>query len=374
MDQPAPSNDTGRPIPILLLKNQSQPRDSYETHFAQDTVQRYAPTFVPVLSHAFVDSSLERLSHSFQSFASTYSGLIVTSQRAVEALSSVLESLNFSNAETTSTHKSLSFPIYTVGPATSRAIETVRDTNLPKCSVEGKDTGNGEALAAYILARHHTSQQQQQQQQPSADEGSSDAMTERCLPLLFLVGDQRRDVILKTLQDPALSPTQRIQVSELTVYATTTSPSFHSELATALTMPATSAAQAIWIIVFSPAGCEALLRQLGWIEGDRLTATNGARKDNHLEHKGYVGKRDDRRGEHQRVERREEKEAIARKEKLLRASRRERGESSVYVTTIGPTTRDYLWQEFGFVVDASATKPSPEGVRAAIENFEHGKS
>lgn len=40
-----------------------------------------------------------------------------------------------------------------------------------------------------------------------------------------------------------------------------------------------------------------------------------------------------------------------------------------WVCCIGPTTREYLEREFGFVADVVAEKPSAEGVREAIERF-----
>jgi uroporphyrinogen-III synthase len=44
-------------------------------------------------------------------------------------------------------------------------------------------------------------------------------------------------------------------------------------------------------------------------------------------------------------------------------------ERSVFVATIGPTTRDHLRKEYGFVADVCAEKPSQEGVALGIERF-----
>ena len=64
--------------------------------------------------------------------------------------------------------------------------------------------GNGEALAHYMLD-HYGQWYRDRKVKP---------------PLLFLVGEQRRDIIPKTLMDPALADDRRIQVDELVVYGT----------------------------------------------------------------------------------------------------------------------------------------------------------
>ena len=46
------------------------------------------------------------------------------------------------------------------------------------------------------------------------------------------------------------------------------------------------------------------------------------------------------------------------------ASRRD-----ILILTIGPTTRDYLMNEFDFLPDVVAEKPSPEGIAEGIRAF-----
>ena len=41
----------------------------------------------------------------------------------------------------------------------------------------------------------------------------------------------------------------------------------------------------------------------------------------------------------------------------------------IFIATIGPTTRDYLKEEFGYEVDVCAEKPSPEGVGKGVEGW-----
>ena len=45
------------------------------------------------------------------------------------------------------------------------------------------------------------------------------------------------------------------------------------------------------------------------------------------------------------------------------------GPRSIYIATIGPTTRDFLIAEFEFTPDAVAEHPSPEGIANAIKAF-----
>lgn len=77
-----------------------------------------------------------------------------------------------------------------------------------------------------------------------------------------------------------------------------------------------------WVVVFSPTGCEAMLRCLGLLD----TTTSGSAVDE---------------------------------------TRR-----STYIATIGPTTRDYLVTTFGFTPDVCAGAPSPDGVLQGILDFQ----
>ena len=70
----------------------------------------------------------------------------------------------------------------------------------------------------------------------------------------------------------------------------------------------------IWVVVFSPTGCDAMIRVLDLTEGSK------------------------------------------RREGFL-------------VATIGPTTRDHLWKKYGVKADVCAERPSEEGVYEGIERF-----
>ncbi|MCJ1341421.1 hypothetical protein MMC09_006717 [Bachmanniomyces sp. S44760] len=364
-------------VPIYLLKTRSRPRDGYFEHFFDPAplppstadaepahVSTYNPVFVPVLQHNYNQSSLEILRSLLLScaFISTpaadaaaaatasgpptnlppdsigkkYGGLILTSQRAVEALAQVIESLEtpLPDSDITSTNtntishlrQTLRIPFYTVGPATSRALESLRNTTFPHSEVLGAETGNGEALAGFIL-RHYNRLWE--------DDGLMQIGEGAKPPLLFLVGEQRRDVIPRMLMASDKDEAKRITVEEMVVYETGVMDSFAGEFERVLDGTAEhmeahqwgeSAVSTLprWVCVFSPTGCEAMLRVLGWL--DPLSGRV---------RQGFSGV----------------------------------GRDGVYIATIGPTTREYLEREFGCVVDVCAVKPSPEGLRAGIERF-----
>jgi uroporphyrinogen-III synthase len=140
-------------------------------------------------------------------------------------------------------------------------------------------------------------------------------------PLLFLVGEQRRDIIPKTLMHSTLPVDRRIQVDELEVYGTGVMQSFEEDFT--MVLGKTEERSSRWVVVFSPTGCEAMLRVLGYLDSD--TGKAKARRDD--------------------------------------------ATTKTYVITIGPTTREYLKNTFGFEPDVCAEKPSPEGLIDGITKF-----
>jgi uroporphyrinogen-III synthase len=166
---------------------------------------------------------------------------------------------------------------------------------------------------------------------------SASASTSNSKPaLLFLVGEVRRDIIPKTLMNPELAG-GRIGVEELVVYETGVMASFEGDFGGCLQeirgrdrdrdFGVVKREDVVWVVVFSPTGCEAMLRVL---ELGPFSSSGSASASADMEEK---------------------------------AGRR------VFVATIGPTTRDHLRQEFGFEAHVCAPKPSPEGVAEGIERF-----
>ncbi|KAG9249141.1 tetrapyrrole biosynthesis, uroporphyrinogen III synthase [Calycina marina] len=293
-------------IPLLLLKTRSVPNDGYEEHFSLNAGSiRFKSTFVPVLEHKFFVDELKDVQNLLQQkqigkpAACKYGGMIFTSQRAVEAFARLVE-----DGKGDAGWPFLGdIPIYTVGPATSRALCAIPQD--PSLNIYGAEMGNGEALAHYMLD-HYAEWYQDRSIKP---------------PLLFLVGDQRRDVIPKTLMNPALGTDRRIQVDELVVYGTSVMESFEREFTEILRLTGDSVKR--WVVVFSPTGSEAMLRSLGILDSETGKVQLGTRSQG----------------------------------------------SETFIATIGPTTRDYLINTFGYTPDVCAAKPSPRGVEDVIKHF-----
>ena len=296
---------------IIFLKTKSKPDDAYEHYFCTTATRIWTPLFIHVLDHEFNKIVLRRLEDnitrgafcqpSAQGVASSlesskhYDGLIFTSQRAVEAFSSVVTYLQDDCArrgEDTSLSHLLptSLPLYVVGPATARGL---RALNLA-CNVLGEETGNADALASFILDNHNSARN-----------------------LLFLVGEKRRDVIPTILSSDELGD-RKFSIEEWVTYETTEAGSFPSDFRVAVE-PLLGKGENHWVVVFSPTGCKAVLETLE-----------------------LVGKEWESDG---------------------------RGRN-IKIITIGPTTRDYLIDHFGFEPDACATRPSPEGIAQAIQDWE----
>ncbi|KAG9526308.1 uroporphyrinogen-III synthase-like protein, partial [Aureobasidium melanogenum] len=300
-------------IPVLLLKTKSIPADGYQEIFAG--WNNYQPTFLPVLEHRFREDALTwlkdiTLTQGFNSDAaavapeSSFGGIIFTSQRAVEAFSSIVESLDLDTRDELLPE---ALPLYVVGPATARGL---RSLGL-KCQIIGEETGNGAALSTFMLDHHNSLPTSQTVRQ------------DRKLPLLFLVGEVRRDIIPKSLQSPDLPQEARIGVHEVVIYETCEMASFHVDFARALEENTASGIKEQWVVVFSPQGCRAMLDCLGWLD-----------------------------------------EAGRYKSEIADSS-----PTTTFIATIGPTTRDHLIKEFGCEPHVCAEKPSPEGIFAAIENY-----
>ncbi|KAJ5905158.1 uncharacterized protein N7473_002074 [Penicillium subrubescens] len=313
-------------IPILLLKTKSSPHDGYEDYFSTNG---YNPTFIPVLEHRFHRDNLATVRDFFASGAfnadtttttstttshngnnedngsdKKYGGMIFTSQRASHSLPQ---------------NNPHPLPLYTVGPATAHALTTLRNKYLPSATIHGADAGNGQKLA-YLMLEHYNGLY--------PDTTTTNATAKPSL--LFLVGEQRRDIIPKTLMDPARPESQRINVDEIVVYETGEMDSFENDFRDAVSkevhgQQGLGGKGPLWVVVFSPTGCEGMLRVLGMGPFKNQDQDQGS-------------------GAHEK-------------------------QRDVFIATIGPTTRDYLRETFGFEADVCAEKPSPEGIAEGIRRF-----
>ena len=258
----------------ILLKTKSVPTDPYDSVFRDKTP--LIPVFVPVLVHQRVNESQLRsiLENEPQDH---YTALIVTSQRAVEAIDDAMKVLSGIPALQTiqlTLDEQLrllrAMTVYTVGPATALAI-----TKLHFSTIVGADTGNGTALAnlitqtyrrdqAFFLSAHTSSH-------PSSE---MESLAIPRLPLLFLVGDKRRDIIPKRLAE------ESIALEELTVYETTVAETFDEELDRV--MNDTTDGDIEWIVFFSPSGAEVALEKMKKLERKIKVATIGPTTEEYL--------------------------------------------------------------------------------------------
>ncbi|CCX13660.1 Similar to Uroporphyrinogen-III synthase; acc. no. P87214 [Pyronema omphalodes CBS 100304] len=220
------------PLPIIFLKTKSSPTDPYDKYFAENPLEIAGTTynaeniFVPVLQHQHINlSQLEKL---VLGQNSEYHGMIITSQRAVEALGAVLDK----HRETQEFLKITK--VYVVGPATCTAVINL---GFSASNVLGKECGNGKVLSQFILEDYNTC--------------CESAATDR-LPLLFLNNEKRGDIIPKSLS--GVEEHRCVPLQELVVYETKVVNCFSEEFAKA--MEATKG-QERWVVVFSPTGADA---------------------------------------------------------------------------------------------------------------------
>ncbi|KAG0637093.1 tetrapyrrole biosynthesis, uroporphyrinogen III synthase [Tuber brumale] len=214
-------------VPILFLKTRSQPHEQYDEYFTSSPLDDavFKPVFIPVLKHHHVNLDnlkTHLIDKSDPTDPNSYGGLVITSQRTVEALSSIIPAL----PPTTLQNLFANTKVWVVGPATGSALIGL---GFRASNVLGQDSGNGEALAKLILESY----------------GS------RPKPLLFLAGETRRDIIPKTL---SATPGERnIAVETLTVYETIVDEEFEIKFEKAIegTRGTTR-----WIVLFSPAGAD----------------------------------------------------------------------------------------------------------------------
>jgi uroporphyrinogen-III synthase len=292
-------------FPVLLLKTQSTPTDDYATFFKTNA---FTPTFHPVLAHTLKPSALAFLSETIPKLGTpdaSYGGIIFTSQRAVEAVAAVTSDLQ---AAGNPVRLAAEFPLYVVGPATARALHALSIGG----AIVGEETGNGDALASFIL-----------------DDYGSRAVSGR-KPLLFLVGEKRRDIIPRTLMDEALGPERRIEVVEREVYETKERESFSPEFETKLKECVDGGAKTIWVIVFSPQGCEAMLRAVKRVDPQSRSWIDGEEKS-------------------------QKKHEWPRK--------------FVRIASIGPTTKKHLMDGWCEEPDVCPDKPNATSLGEAITNF-----
>ena len=313
--------------------------------------------FCPVLTTTFDREAMEGVArlvtHEGGEDTEAIDGLILTSQRAAEALLSLLPSstselealLNSAAGSRLTTLQKLargSFPIFVIGPATYRLLAS--HPLILQSSLLGRETGNGASLAAFVLKYYETLDSQSPDQgSRKSDLGVNCSQQNRRRTLLFPTGDPHRDIIPKSLSSPDLPTERRLNVIEETVYRTVEDSTFAGRFARLIDDVSRSDQRAdvsapcldryqpqpcLWVVVFSPQGCAAMIRHLRANALLPSASPTARRPDNETE-----------------------------SEPLVR----------IRVATIGPTTAEYLRTECDFEPDVVADTPSPAGIRQGIE-------
>lgn len=186
------SQKTANQRKIYLFKNKTVPKDPYHDLFLS---HGFNPIFVPLLRHEFVES--ENLGCYLRSseFQDAKNAIIITSQRAIEALNWHLDKLEKSVLDVL-----LSKPVYTVGPASESALKRWGYKDIRG----GSNAGTGLKLSEIILEECTTDQEE--------DQGK-----EKFESFIFFTGVTRRDIIPLKLKSASLDIQERVVYKTLPV-------------------------------------------------------------------------------------------------------------------------------------------------------------
>ncbi|KAK7207932.1 Hem4 uroporphyrinogen III synthase [Myxozyma melibiosi] len=223
---------------LVYLKNPS-PDSSLDPYAGSAASRSYSSAFVPVLSHEFVDQDeLKTYIQDMHSHAVSQpvNALIITSQRAVEAIASALDELTDDSTRT----YILSLPTFTVGPATASLLESHGFTNI----LGGADAGNGSILATIICAQ--------------AEKFS------RCV---FFTGETHRLIIPKQLKAAGIECLEKI------VYRSSDVAGSEGVLKELLAQGGSSE---VWTVFFSPSGASKIAKTIAEIKATTNSSSSSS--------------------------------------------------------------------------------------------------
>ncbi|RPA85231.1 tetrapyrrole biosynthesis, uroporphyrinogen III synthase [Ascobolus immersus RN42] len=245
-------SETSLPVPLVLLKTKSVPKDPYEEYFSELPGYDFTPIFVPVMNHEMVNlDQVEALIRGgnvrslhgneiaeAKDEPNHYGGIIITSQRAVEALGAVLARLRADCDVQTFLDTTI---VYVVGPATGKA---VTELGFRPANVLGSDCGSGAFLAPFILETLEVSR-----------------ASGRRRRLLFLTGETRSDVIPSVLDGGDLKEIDRVELHEIVVYKTEKADAFDGEFRSIIEKLESDGHPRCWVVVFSAMACKEVIEQ-----------------------------------------------------------------------------------------------------------------
>ncbi|RUS21923.1 tetrapyrrole biosynthesis, uroporphyrinogen III synthase [Endogone sp. FLAS-F59071] len=209
------------------------PTDPYERAFA---AHGHRTVFLPVLEHVLTHT--DALASTLRAGPDErYWGIVVTSQRAVEALQvawAACCAVDPAFSTSPPARAWLALPFFAVGPSTARASAALGFTPLASSS------GKAAALADEILA--HLAR--------------SSGPFPPLESLLFLAGDKRRDVLPAKLADAG------VRLDEITTYRTQPVARFEEALRRCVEVHG----KFDWVVFFSPSGVDVAMADLEKLE------------------------------------------------------------------------------------------------------------
>lgn len=265
---------------VLVLKEKSSNAEDEQQDPYEVALQNagYSARFLPVLAHRLVNletirnviagdhnatptSEATENGHANVERGTPFAGVVFTSQRAVAAWAEAARTIIESRAQGQLQWSSV--PFYAVGPATASALLRLDDRLRPPASLilGAEESGSAERLASYITSRTSP---------PSAADPNP--------PLLYLVGDKRKDTL------PSLLKRQGIRMHEIQAYETFQSPTFEGDYDALKPYEPFE-----WIVFFSPSGAKLLLPLLQREKLDafpRFAAIGPTTRDYLLSHDG----------------------------------------------------------------------------------------
>lgn len=232
---------------LVLLLKEARGSEESDPYCEVLTAAGYECAFIPVLGHVLRNQLQLRAAIEEQQ----YSGIIFTSQRAVEAWKEALPRVR---SQTCTNWRDA--PCYVVGPTTASMLQAIEGQHAPRVVCGAEQSGTSETLAGYITTRL--------------------AAAAPAHPLLYLTGDKRRENL------PDILSKASIPLEELVVYETAPLPDFSVRFRASLDRLAE--VESAWIALFSPSGANLalpILHETG-LAGRVKLATIGPTTRDHL--------------------------------------------------------------------------------------------
>lgn len=328
---------------LLLLRTPISPlsQDQYAIRFPPLSTHH-----VPVLSTTFVN--LDDLAAIVaKGGVGIYSGVVVTSGRSVRAWEMAAASVKEGKGKGKDRERTPErgtetetgwepIPFFVVGPGTRDGL--LRMETPPSRKIYGaEDSGSGIKLAEFVIdyfVKEREGRLGRPEDQDEAKEEGSEAIAPKSnqLPLLYLVGDKNRPTL------PRLLSLAQIPIQKFQVYSTCACPTFLDDLIKvfdsieAERVREGKEKKVVWIVMFSPSGSGnalSTMREIGLIAASR-SSTSPAQT---LKRSPYPS-------------------------------------LTLKFAAIGPTTLQYLEEDEGISVSATAASPDAIDLEHTIREVE----